>query len=240
MAEQMDDELERIVRTAQVGREFVAGFVATYARLVVGRDVNELFLVPIILVDRAIRQHDAIRLLVQHGFTPEASVIGLTQFELCLDVLYVSGDLSRASEWMRHDSTRSAPWKVADKINDIWREDPKTRDAKRAYFEVLSAIKHGNPTAGPFGFPARATGNRLSVTSGEIEDDWSRTHAILIVASSTYHLVECLAGAAAAFGHFVPIDPGLEAKRGRLLAEWRNEAGKVAERIGVVRTDTVH
>jgi hypothetical protein len=199
-----------------------------------------LFLVPTILVYRAIRQHDAIQLLLRHGFVPEASVIGLTQFELCLEVLYVGGDLDRATKWMNHASTRNTPWTVADKINDVWRSDHKMRAAKHAYFEVLSAIKHGNPTAGPFGFPARLTGDHFSTTSGAVDDEWSRTHAILIAAATTYHLVECLEGASRSFARFVALDCSYESKRAELLSQWRDEAGRVAARVGLRKEESLH
>src|SRR5437660_3999307 len=176
----MDPLIQDLLKFSQNARNFCAEFMETYIRLAKGQPVNELFVVTCLILSRAIRHHDAIGLLLHNGFTAEASVIGLTQFELCLDVLYIRDNVARASEWMKHTSDRLAPWKVKDKINDIWAKNPKMRDAKHRYFELLSSVKHGNPRAGMFGFPARMASDRFTITNDQLDDVFATSFAIAV------------------------------------------------------------
>ena len=214
--------------------------MATHIRLAKGQAVNELFFVPALILSRAIRHHDAIELLLRNGFTGEASLIGLTQFELCLDVLYIRDTVMRATEWMKHTSDRFAPWKVKDKIDDIWANDREMRESKHAYFELLSSVKHGNPRAGLFGFPARVADKSFTITNDQLDDVFSRSHGVAVVGVCIYQLVESLQGASRAFGCFVRLDPDLDAERKLLLQECRREIGKALHSVGLVRSETLH
>jgi hypothetical protein len=236
----MDPLLDELLRFSQKARNFCAEFVTTHNRLAKGQAVNELFLVPSLILSRAIRHHDAIELLLRNGFTAEASVIGLTQFELCLDVLYIRDTVTRATEWMKHSSDRFSPWKVKDKIDDIWANDREMRESKQGYFELLSSVKHGNPKAGLFGFPARVVSNSFTITNDQFADVFSRGHAIAVGGVCTYQLVESLQGASAAFGCFVRLDPDLDVERGSLLQECRREIGKAMHSVGLVKSKTLH
>ena len=219
----MSSGIDELLKFAQNARNFCAEFLEAHICLATGQRINQLFVVPFLILSRAIRHHDAITLLLRNGFTAEASLIGLTQFELCLDVLYIGDSVDRASKWMKHTSDRFAPWPVTDKINDIWATDRKKREGKQRYFELLSSVKHGNPRAGPSGFPARMAGNRFTITNDQLDDVFSRRHAIIVTGVCSYQLVECLEGASRAFGCFVRVDPSLDTKRARLLRECRRE-----------------
>lgn len=232
--------IDELLDFAQKARNFCAEFLETHIRLAKGQPVNQLFFVPLLILSRAIRHHDAIGLLLRSGFTAEASVIGLTQFELCLDVLYIGDTVARGSKWLKHASDQKAPWTVKEKINDIWAKDPKIREAKQRYFELLSSVKHGNPRAGAFGFPARMAGDRFTISNDQIDDVFSRSHAIVVAGVCSYQLVESLEGASRAFGRFVRVDTDLDTKRVALLRECRREIGRAMHAVGVIKSKTVH
>jgi hypothetical protein len=236
----MDDLLERILNIVQTTRDFALEFLSSHIRLVVGRTVNELFVVPGMIVSRLIRHHDAIELLTRNGFTSEASIIGLTQFELCLDVLYIGDNVGRARKWMAHRSSRSSPWKVKEKIDDIWASDPDTKETKSRYFEILSSVKHGNPTAGTLAFPLRQSGVELMVTSDHIGDAFSVNHAVVVGGVCSYHLIECLQGLSKAFARFVRIDAELDARRHILLEKCRSEIGRAMHDLGLIKSQFFH
>jgi len=227
----MGEALEDVLKLSREARNFCVDVLGTVGQLVVGRAVNELFFVPVIILSRMLRQHDAIEVLLPQGFVPEAAILVLTQFELCLDVLYLDNNVHRATEWMDHESMRHAPWKVKDKIEEVYSSDPPIRDAKQKYFEVLSAIKHGNPLAGGFGFGIRRDGNQFSVTDGEIDDHFSQTHAVVIAGADAYQLIEGLRGACRAFSRFVTLDTALSPRIEELLKRCRQEIGRAVHKI---------
>jgi hypothetical protein len=229
----MNDLVEGILKIVRTTRDFAGEFLSSHIRLSVGRSVNELFFVPSMIVSRLIRHHDAIELLIRNGFTSEAGIIGLTEFELCLDVLYIGDNVTRATEWMDHRSTRLSPWKVKEKIEDIWASDPEIKKAKHMYFEVLSSVKHGNPTAGTLAFQIRQQGSTLTIATGQIEDTFSITHAVVIGGVCSYQLIESLGGLSRAFARFVRIDENLDARRQILLEQCRIEVGRAMHDLGL-------
>lgn len=233
----MDERLEGILKLSQTARNFCTEFLTAHGRRATSLTLNELFFVPLLILSRAIRHHDAIELLLRSGFTAEASIIGLTQFELCLDILYIGDNISRATRWMNHTSTRSSPWRVKDKIDSIWATNPEVREINHRCFELLSSVKHGNPTAGVFAFPARRTGDRLTVTNDQLDDAFTRTYALIVGGFCSYQLIESVGGASRAFGRFVAIDPNLEARREQLVQECRREIGKAMHAAGLVKSE---
>ena len=68
--------------------------------------INEIIFVPISILSRILRTHDAIALLLKNEHYSEAAVLVLTQFELRFDLLYVSSDIRYATDWVAHEILR--------------------------------------------------------------------------------------------------------------------------------------
>ena len=227
----MSEALEDVLRLSRESRNFCTDVLGTVGQLAVGRKINELFFVPVIILSRMLRQHDAIEVLLSKRFVPEAAILVLTQFELCLDVLYIDNNVHRATEWMDHESMRHAPWKVKEKIEEVYSSDPAMRDAKQKYFEILSAVKHGNPLTGGFGFSIRGDDNKISVTDGEIDDQFSQTHAVVVAGADACQLIEGLRGACRAFSRFFTLDTALGPRIEEQLKRCRQEIGRAVHKI---------
>jgi len=151
------------------------------------RTVNEIIIVPLIIVARVIRTHRAIELLVDEGHPTEAAILALTQFELRLDLAYTAVDVKRAAAWLEHENTKWSLLPVKDKIAKLF-SSKKEREMLGDVFEYLSGIKHGNPIFSELGFPVRSEGKHFVVTTGEIDDELTRSFGDLLFAYSAYQL----------------------------------------------------
>ncbi len=151
------------------------------------KHVNEIIFVPMMIMSRIIRTHDAIDLLLKNGHPSEATVLVLTQFELRLDLAYTASDVKHAAAWLDHEDTKWSLMNVKDKINTLFRDDVER--AKLYYiFQYLSGIKHANPVYSELGFPGRIKGGKLLVSTGEIVDEFSEKFSNMIFAYSAYQL----------------------------------------------------
>lgn len=150
--------------------------------------INESIFVPLLIIARIIRTHDAIQLLLKHAHVSEAAVLTLTQFELRLDLAYTAHEPSHATEWAAHENMRwSVAQKMETKIKGLFSEH---EDRKRLteIFYYLSGIKHGNPLYSALGFPARGNGLGLEISTGEIVDEFSEEFSRKIASYSKYQL----------------------------------------------------
>ena len=94
-----DEALEKAVRDAahEITNDIVTYFFKE------GATINEIIIVPITLMGRIIRTHDAILLLLNEEHPSEAAVLALTQFELRLDLAYTADDVKHAAAWLEHE-----------------------------------------------------------------------------------------------------------------------------------------
>jgi hypothetical protein len=118
--------------------------------------INEIVFVPLIIISRIIRNHDAILLLVENKFDSEAAVLVLTQLELRLDFSYTSIDIKHSAEWMQHKENKSSLQRMTGKKGKIRRLFANDHaEIIEDIFKSLSGVKHGNAVYGELGFPAR-------------------------------------------------------------------------------------
>ena len=132
--------------------------------------------------NRICRTHKAAILLVENRFPSEGAVLVTTEFELLLDLLFIARDVEiRGNQWLEHSNTRYTPWAVSAKIREVF------PTAERLY-EMLCAIKHGNPTAGKLGFYFPK--NSQVIEGDEQEDDLPhRAKDYFVLAASSYQLL---------------------------------------------------
>ena len=228
------EELRELLAMSKSAREFCHRFLLSCLTSSKGCTVNELFSVQSFIIARIVRSQEALELLLKEGFSIEAAVVALSQFELCLDVLYIDGNVQRATKWIGHDSKRYQPWKVTDKINEVYRLDRKRKDAQYKIFEMLSSVKHGNPTASGFGFPIRTEGRKVSVITGEIDDPFALSYKLTICGFCTCQLLEALEGVKRAFSKFINIDNGLCKELAHLLQESKRKMAQIMHHIDMV------
>ena len=146
---------------------------------------NEIIFVPISIVSRILKTHDAITLLLKNGHYSEAAILVLTQFELRFDLLFVSSDIKYATAWVEHENPKALNMGMKAKLQKLLK-----RDAVRLYetFGYLSGIKHGNPLYSELAFPGRSRAGRFMISTGPIEDRFARTFSEALHAYSIYQV----------------------------------------------------
>lgn len=149
--------------------------------------INEIIVVPLTILARIIRSHDAIELLVKNNHPSEAAVLLLTQFELRFALAVTASDINEATQWIEHEDMTKLSQNMRARIDQLYQSDA---DRVRVYsiFRLLSGVKHGNPAYSELGFPARAAGGSIVVSTGDIEDDFAEQFGKMILAYSVYQL----------------------------------------------------
>jgi hypothetical protein len=148
--------------------------------------VNEIIFVPIAIMSRIMRTHDAITLLLKNEHYSEAAVLLLTQFELRFDLLYVSSDIKNATAWVAHENPKALNTGMKAKLEKLF----KPAEVARLYetFGYLSGIKHGNPLYSELAFPGRSRAGRFLLSTGPIDDRFAKTFSDVLFAYSTYQV----------------------------------------------------
>ena len=136
------------------------------------------------------RQQEAIGLLLKSGYPSEAATICLSQFELKLDILFIGSDVKKATQWVDHEREHKHPWPTKNKIEHVYGKETEESSRQQHLFTFLSAIKHGNPTAGGFGFNVRGTEKGFTVTTTTVNDDFSKLFSCVLSAYSTHQLID--------------------------------------------------
>ncbi len=164
-----DEALEKAVRDAahEIASEIVNYFFTE------GATINEIIIVPITLLGRIIRTHDAIQLLLKEEHPSEAAVLALTQFELRLDLAYTADDVKHAAAWLEHEKLERSLLSVKEKIETLFKDETE-REKLSEIFKYLSGIKHGNPVYSELGFPGRVSGRKILISTGPIGDDFEK------------------------------------------------------------------
>jgi len=236
--------VEDTLKDALAFSDRVHGFVTRRllgsARSAEGSAGDEFYFVPMALLARALRHHKAIALLVSEGYITEAAIVGLTQFELCLDMLYIAEDRVRATDWMRHASERSAPWSVKQKINAVYATDPQLREANHGAFCDLSKIKHANPLAGPRGFTMRVSSEKLTISAEPDADNFSRGWSIIMIAFCCHKILEAMGAVKKCHSEFVQFDEGFDAELGSMIAECSNRVARAVTTLGLLEEGDVN
>jgi hypothetical protein len=148
--------------------------------------VNEIIFVPISILSRILRTHDAIALLLKNAYYSEAAVLVLAQFELRFDLLYVSSDIKHATAWVEHENPKTLNARMKAKLEKFSNAD----QAARLYetFGYLSGIKHGNPLYSELAFPGRNRAGRFIISTGPIEDRFAKVFSDVLFAYSIYQV----------------------------------------------------
>jgi hypothetical protein len=158
--------------------------LATYFK---DKRVSEIIIVPMILMARVIRTHDAISMLSDNKFYAEAAILLITELDLRLDLAFISHKPKNATLWMSHDDTKWPVSNTSRKINTLFGSD-EIRDRMIEIYTYLSGIKHANPAHGMLGFPVEVNGPNLSISTGEIDNDFTEQFGNYIRAHSLYQL----------------------------------------------------
>lgn len=179
-----DEALEKAVRDAahEIASEIVNYFFKQ------GATINEIIIVPITLLGRIIRTHDAIQLLLKEEHPSEAAVLALTQFELRLDLAYTAYDVKHAAAWLEHEKLESSLLSVKRKIETLFK-DEAARENLSKIFTYLSGIKHGNPVYSELGFPGRVSGGEIRISTGPIGDAFEKQFSEAVYKYALYQLV---------------------------------------------------
>ncbi len=178
-----DEALEKAVRDAahEITMEILNYFVEE------GATINEIIIVPITLLGRIIRTHDAIQLLLKEEHPSEAAVLTLTQFELRLDLAYTAVDVKHAAAWREHEKLEWSRLSVKKKIETLFNDDAE-REKLSEIFTYLSGIKHGNPVYSELGFPGRISGGQIQISTGPIGDDFEKQFTEAVYKYALYQL----------------------------------------------------
>ncbi len=179
-----DEALEKAVRGAahEIAVEIMNYFFKE------GATINEIIIVPITLLGRIIRTHDAIQLLLKEEHPSEAAVLALTQFELRLDLAYTADDVKHAAAWLEHEKLEWSLLSVKKKIETLFK-DEAARENLSKIFTYLSGIKHGNPVYSELGFPGRVSGGEIRISTGPIGDDFEKQFSEAVYKYALYQLV---------------------------------------------------
>ena len=154
-----------------------------------GKLANAATYVSSLLLARVITGLQAVDLLLRNDYVIEAGVVTLSVFETKLDMLYVGTDAKRGDYWLRHEDPIRQPWSVAHKINSIYEGDLRQRE--QTTFQFLSAIKHGNPTAGPAGYPERRNPELWEIKTGGFDDSINLSISLIIGRIAREQLLDC-------------------------------------------------
>ena len=178
-----DQALEKTVRHAahEITNEIVTYFSKE------GAEANEIIAVPITLLCRIIRTHDAIQLLLKETHPTEAAVLALTQFELRLDLVYTADDVKHAAAWFEHEKLKWSLLPVNEKIKNLFKDEAERKNLSEI-FKYLSGIKHGNPAYSELGFPGRVSGGKISISTGPIGDDFEKQFTEAVYKYALYQL----------------------------------------------------
>ena len=117
------------------------------------KGVNEIIIVPMILMARIIRTHDAIGSLCDEKFYADAAILLLTQFDLRLDLWFVCYKPENATLWMGHDDTKWPVSSTKRKIDTLVKPGEE-HDCMAEIYTYLSGIKL-IPHTGFWGSPLR-------------------------------------------------------------------------------------
>jgi hypothetical protein len=205
----LHEELENFLDLSKKAREFSQEFLCSIANKLKGSIINELFWVIYTIISRIMRSQEAIELLIKNFFFPEAAIITLTQFELCLDISYIGNDVTKATQWVEHQSDKFHVWKVKEKIIGSEIND---KNYKLEIFKALSAITHGNPLAGGLGFSWRKDGKEIKISDGEIYDEFYHAYGLMLCCFSSHQMLNGLEDAKKAFSIFSPIEDDISNK----------------------------
>ena len=192
-----------------------------------GKDpINEIIFVPLTIFARIIRTHLAIELLIEQKHPSEAAVLALTEFELRLALAHTASDIKQATEWVAREDRRFLSMKTKDQICALF---DKKADQDRLYnvFQHLSGIKHGNPVYSELSFPVRAQGASFMISTGPIEDEFSKKLNEMIYAYSIYQLSWSSQVVNKLTGQYAVVDKQLRVK----LDEWFHELEPVEGRF---------
>jgi hypothetical protein len=178
----------RVIKAeAKASQEAAVKLVAEIGKyFATGKDINELIFVPLTIMLRIIRNHEATVLLLKQKYYSEAAVLTLTQFELRHDLLYVASNIQHATQWVEHENPKHLNTNIRAKLQALFKET----DADRLYetFGYLSGIKHGNPVYSELAFPGRGRGSRYVMSTGPIDDRFARTFSEALFAYGVYQL----------------------------------------------------
>jgi hypothetical protein len=181
----MERDLAVVKEVREAGHELVRQMCEFFAR---ERTVlSEIVLAPMIIFSRIVRTHDAIQLLVNEEFYTEAAVLILTQFELRLDIAYTASEIKRATKWLSHEDKKWQVISISNKIKTLFTDEGE-RTKLNEIAGHLHGIKHGNPIYSELGFPVRRDGRKLTTSTGEITDGFSKEFGKIVSAYAVYQL----------------------------------------------------
>lgn len=151
------------------------------------RTINEIIFVPMAIMARIVRVHEATVALLKEGYVSEAAILTLTAFELRVDLLDVASDIKRATAWVEHYDHKQKSAKMKPTLDRLFGK----AQADRMYeiFRTLSGIKHGNPLYSDLAFPITKRQSVMMVTTGPIENVSAHAFSRAVFAYSTYQLV---------------------------------------------------
>lgn len=160
-------------------------------------NINEIIFVPVAILSRIVRGHEATLALLKDAYVSEAAIVTLATFELRVDLLDVARDIKRATAWVEHSDRKQKLGKMKPTLDGLFGKV----EADRMYyiFSTLSGIKHGNPRYSELAFPITMRRGMMTVTTGPIETAAAHAFSRSLFAYSTYQLV----WAAQVFAKFV-------------------------------------
>ena len=177
------EALQKAVRDA--AHEITIGIMKYFFKE--GATINEIIIVPITLLGRIIRTHDAIQLLLKEEHPTEAAVLALTQFELRLDLAYTADDVKHAAAWLEHEKLELSLLSVKNKIETLFKDEAE-RENLTKIFTYLSGIKHGNPVYSELGFPGRFSKSKIQISTGPLGDDFEKQFSEAVYKYALYQL----------------------------------------------------
>lgn len=172
------------------------------------------------------------------GDATEAGIVGLSQFELCLDILYIGQDTTRATVWVEHSREDKQPWGVTSKIKALYSADPAILDANLGAYRNLSQLKHANPLAGPYGFPMRGAGANLTIQTHPDPDDTSMMWSVVLFCC--HKLLEAAAAVKECHSRFVSFEDSTDRELATHIREVREQLGVAIRTSGFTTRGEVH
>ena len=108
------------------------------------RTINEIIFVPMAIMARIVRVHEATVTLLKEGYVSEGAILTLAAFELRVDLLDVASDIKRATAWVEHSDPKQKSAKMKPTLDRLFGKAPADR-----MYEIFRTLS-GTATATRF------------------------------------------------------------------------------------------
>lgn len=203
----MIDGIESIIERSRMVQDTGGQGIADCLKVLAGQTIGGALFAPLLIFDRINQTHAAIAILAERGLPTEGMILLSTEFELLLDLFYIGRKSGRATKWLGHTNTRDGPWTVKSKIEDVFQSDASRKKGALDLYEMMCAIKHGNPAAGILGLGYNYNRKEKKITFDDGEFNSLRSAvSTFVIATSTFQLCWATLHLVSVLSHYMDVE----------------------------------